>query len=86
MKNFRSARILKQKLRKQGNQKQQLSCAHWCSQACQEGDWKLHQQDPLKHQNNRASEDCPSWDCSDTQEVTIHQVIHETYDRPMFME
>ena len=31
---------------------------------------------------NRASEDCPPWDCSHTQEVTVQQEIHETYDCP----
>ena len=35
---------------------------------------------------NRASEDCPPWDCSHTQDLTVQQVIHKTYDCPKFME
>ena len=58
---------------------------HLCSRACQEGDWKLHQHGPRNHRNSRASEDCPPWDCSHTQKITIHRVIHETYDCPKFM-
>ena len=69
-----------------GTKNNKSPSGHWCSRASQEGDWKLHQQDPRNHRNNRASEDCPPWDCSHTQEVTIHQAIHETYYYPKFME
>ena len=66
-----------------------LPSSYWCSPACQEEarDWKLHHStiDPGIIRITEL-QDCPPWDCSDTQDVTIHQVIHETYDCPKFME
>ena len=45
---------------------------HWSSWARQEGNKKLHWQDPRQHQNNRATEDRPPWNCSHTKEDSIH--------------
>ena len=59
---------------------------HWSSWARQEGNRKLHRQDPRQHQNNRATEDRPPWNCSHTKEDSIHQVIQQTFDCPKLMD
>ena len=59
---------------------------HWSSWARQEGNRKLHRKDPRQHQNNRATEDRPPWNCSHTKEDSIHQVIQQTFDCPKLMD
>ena len=63
-------------------QKNNNNSDHWSFRASQEGNRKLHRQDPRQYQNNRATEDRPPWNCSHTQEDSIHQIIQQTYDCP----
>ena len=69
-----------------GNENNNCLSGQWGFRARQEGNIKLHRQDPRKYQNNRATEDRSPWNCSHTQEDPIHQVIQQTYDCPRFMD